>query len=80
MKNKTKWIFLDFDVVLHDGISEQKFSLNRSYYGLYIPKMYWRRLENFSTNALALIVSDKHFDEQDYIRDFEEFKLLRNEQ
>ena len=67
-----------FDVVLHDGNEEIKFSLNRSYYGLFIPKMYWRRMENFSTNALALIVSDKHFDEQDYIRDFEEFKLLKN--
>ena len=69
-----------FDVVLHDGNEEIKFSLNRSYYGVFIPKMYWRRLENFSTNALALIVSDKHFDEQDYIRDFEEFKQLRNGQ
>ena len=67
-----------FDVVLHDGREEIKFSLNRSYYGLFIPKMYWRRMENFSTNALALIVSDKHFDEKDYIRDFEEFKLLKN--
>ena len=67
-----------FDVVLHDGREEIKFSLNRSYYGLFIPKMSWRRMENFSTNALALIVSDKHFDEQDYIRDFEEFKLLKN--
>lgn len=67
-----------FDVVLHDGSEEIKFSLNRSYYGLFIPKIYWRRMENFSTNALALIVSDKHFDEKDYIRDFEEFKLLKN--
>ncbi len=68
-----------FDVVLHDGNSEQKFSLNRSYYGLYIPKMYWRRLENFSTNSLALIVSDKQFDSGDYIRDFNEFKKLIDE-
>lgn len=67
-----------FDVVLHDGEKEEKFSLNRSYYGLLIPKMYWRRLENFSTNSLALIVSDKHFDDKDYIRDFEEFKNLKN--
>ncbi|MBH2024894.1 MAG: WxcM-like domain-containing protein [Flavobacteriales bacterium] len=67
-----------FDVVLEDGKEEKKFSLNRSYYGLYIPRMYWRRLENFSTNALALIVSDKHFDENDYIRDFDEFKSLKN--
>ncbi|AQW94517.1 WxcM-like domain-containing protein [Elizabethkingia anophelis] len=63
-----------FDVVLHDGTKEYKYSLNRSYYGLYIPKMYWRKLENFSTNSLALIVSDKSYDERDYIRDFNEFK------
>lgn len=68
-----------FDVVLHDGENEQKFSLNRSYYGLYIPEMYWRRMENFSTNSLALIVSDKAFDQHDYIRDFDEFKSLKNE-
>lgn len=68
-----------FDVVLHDGEKEQVFSLNRSYYGLYVPKMYWRKIENFSTNSLALIVSDKNYDEADYIRDFEEFKRLKNE-
>ena len=68
-----------FDVVLHDGEKEHKFSLNRSYYGLYIPRMYWRRMENFSTNSLALIVSDKHFNPDDYIRDFDEFKRVRNE-
>ncbi|AMD85176.1 WxcM-like, C-terminal [Capnocytophaga haemolytica] len=68
-----------FDVVLHNGEEEQRFVLNRSYYGLYIPKMYWRKIENFSTNSLALIVSDKSYDEGDYIRDFEEFKRLRNE-
>lgn len=68
-----------FDIVLNDGDSEIKFSLNRSYYGLYIPKMNWRRLENFSTNALALIVSDKSYSKEDYIRDFNDFKILRNE-
>ncbi len=67
-----------FDVVLSDGKNEERFSLNRSYYGLYIPKMYWRKLENFSTNSLALIVSDQAYDEQDYIRDFNKFKTLRN--
>lgn len=66
------------DVVLHNGREELKFSLNRSYYGLYIPKMYWRRLENFSTNSLALNVSDRAYDAMDYIRDFEEFKRLKN--
>ena len=68
-----------FDVILHDGVQETKFSLNRSYYGLYIPKMYWRRMENFSTNALALIVSDKSYGENDYLRDFEDFKRMVNE-
>lgn len=67
-----------FDVVLDDGENQEKFSLNRSYYGLWIPKMYWRRLENFSTNSLALIVSDKSYDANDYIRDFEEFRNLKN--
>lgn len=67
-----------FDVILNNGEKEERFSLNRSYYGLLIPKMYWRRLENFSTNSLALIVSDKAYDENDYIRDFEEFKNLKN--
>lgn len=68
-----------FDVVIHNGKEEQRFSLNRSYYGLYIPKMFWRRLENFSTNSLALIVSDREYNENDYIRDFEEFKILADE-
>jgi len=67
-----------FDVILNDGNQEFKFTLNRSYYGLFIPEMYWRSIENFSTNAVALIVSDTKFEEKDYIRDFEEFKLLRN--
>ncbi len=67
-----------FDVVLNDGKTETKFSLNRSYYGLYVPSKYWRTLENFSTNSLALIVSDKTFDESDYIRDFDEFKSFKN--
>ena len=68
-----------FDVVLHDGEKEEKFSLNRSYYGLYVPNMYWRRMENFSTNSLALIVSNKPYNPGDYIRDFQEFKRLKSE-
>jgi oxalate decarboxylase/phosphoglucose isomerase-like protein (cupin superfamily) len=68
-----------FDVVLHDGEKEVKYSLNRSYYGLYVPNLYWRRIENFSTNSLSLIVSSISYDVNDYIRDFEEFKLIRNE-
>lgn len=62
-----------FDVVLHDGEKEMRFSLNRSYYGLYVPKMMWREIENFSTNSLALILADGKYDEKDYIRDFDHF-------
>jgi hypothetical protein len=62
-----------FDVILHDGKEETKFSLNRSYYGLYIPKLHFRRLENFSTNSLALIMASTPYNENDYIRDFNEF-------
>ena len=68
-----------FDVVLHNGKKEFLFSLNRSYYGVYIPKMYWRKLENFSTNALALIVASTKYDNNDYVYNFNEFKLLTNE-
>ena len=62
-----------FDVVLHNGVQQRRFSLNRSYYGLYIPKMTWRTLENFSTNALALVLSSTVYDPEDYIRTFDEF-------
>ena len=63
-----------FDVVLHDGLKEQVFHLNRSYYGLYVPQMMWRRMENFSTNSLALVLSSTNYEQADYIRDFEQFK------
>ncbi len=68
-----------FDVVLHTGFKEYRFSLNRSYYGLLVPKMMWRMLENFSTNSLALIFASTDYDEADYIRDFEEFKNLKTQ-
>ncbi|MBO7484727.1 MAG: WxcM-like domain-containing protein [Spirochaetaceae bacterium] len=65
-----------FDVVLDNGIDKQTFSLNRSYYGLYIPKMFWRQMCNFSTNSLALIVASTDYDENDYIRDYKIYKGL----
>lgn len=68
-----------FDIVLNDGEKEMKYSLNRSYYGLYVPNLLWRSIENFSTNSLALIVSSIPYDAVDYIRDFDEFKMIRNE-
>ena len=66
-----------FDVVLDEGIEKKIFNLNRSYYGLYVPKMYWREINNFSTNSLALIVSNTEYNEDDYIRDYDVFCALR---
>ncbi len=65
-----------FDVKLNDGLSEKIFSLNRSYYGLYVPNMIWREMLNFSTNSLALIVSSTNYNDIDYIRDYNEFQKL----
>jgi hypothetical protein len=65
-----------FDVILYDGMEEKKYSLNRSYYGLYVPRLTWRTLENFSTNSLALVLASTPYNEQDYIRDVEQFLAL----
>ncbi len=67
-----------FDLVLHDGEKEYRYSLNRSYQGVYVPQMMWRRLENFSTNALCLVLSSTAYDEADYIWDFDQFKAEKN--
>ena len=64
-----------FDVMLDDGVEQKVFSLNRSYYGLYVPKGFWREINNFSTNSLALILSSTEYDKYDYIYDYNEFKL-----
>lgn len=63
-----------FDVVLDNGVERKTYHLNRSYYGLYVPKMIWREMNNFSTNSLALVLSSTKYDAEDYIRDYEEFK------
>lgn len=65
-----------FDVILDDGKDRKTFHLNRSYYGLYIPKGLWRQMENFSTNSLALILASTSYNVEDYIYDYKEFKLL----
>jgi hypothetical protein len=67
-----------FDVVLFDGKEEKKFTLNRSYYGLYVPKMIWRSMENFSTNALAFVATDSMYNESEYIRNREQFIIECN--
>lgn len=62
-----------FDVLLDDGETQKTFTLNRSYYGLYVPKGIWRTMNNFSTNSLALILGSEKYSEADYIRDYDDF-------
>lgn len=67
-----------FDVVVDNGSSKETFTLNRSYYGLYVPKGLWREMNNFSTNSLALILGSTLYDESDYVYDYKEFKHYIN--
>lgn len=66
-----------FDVVLNDGQSSQIVTLNRSHFGLNVPKMIWRRLENFSTNAVCLILASMPYAEDEYLRDFKMFQEIK---
>ena len=66
-----------FDVILDDGKERKTYSLNRSYYGLYVPKGIWREMNNFSTNSLALILSSTAYNTEDYIYDYEQFLSLQ---
>ncbi len=68
-----------FDIVLNNGKSEQVFSLNRSHYGLYIPEMVWRTIENFSTNSLCMIITSEKYNQGDYLRDYDEFLNLKSQ-
>ena len=63
-----------FDVLLDNGMEVKTYSLNRSYYGLYVPNGVWRQMLNFSTNSLALVIASTGFDVSDYIYDYETFK------
>jgi oxalate decarboxylase/phosphoglucose isomerase-like protein (cupin superfamily) len=67
-----------FDLTVDDGLgSTVRHTLNRGYYGIYVPAMMWRRLSNFSTNAVCLIFASRHYDEDDYVRDHDTFCDLR---
>ena len=68
-----------FDVILDDGKERRTFSLNRSYYGLYVPQGIWREMDNFSTNSLALVLSSTPYTPEDYICNYQQFKLLCHE-
>lgn len=68
-----------FDIVVDDGNEKKTFTLNRSYYGLYIPKGLWREMVNFSTNSLALEFADTKYDKNDYVRNYSKFIKLKND-
>jgi len=65
-----------FDVVVDDGRVRDRCHLNRSYRGLYLPPMIWRELDNFSSGSVCLVLASAHFDEADYLRDYDEFCAL----
>lgn len=67
-----------FDLVVDDGTETKTFSLNRSYNAVYVPHGLWRTLQNFSTNALCMVLASTEYDESDYIRNYNDF-LLFNE-
>jgi oxalate decarboxylase/phosphoglucose isomerase-like protein (cupin superfamily) len=67
-----------FDVVLNDGKEEQIITLNKPYEGLLIKSGIWRELQNFSSGSVCLVVASEVYIEEDYIRDFEEFKVFKN--
>lgn len=68
-----------FDVILDNSIEKKRYALNRSYYGLYVPKGVWREMNNFSTNSLAVVLASTKYHANDYIRDYDIFKLLIKE-
>ncbi len=69
-----------FDVVLNNGKTSERHHLCRSYYGLYVPPMTWREIDNFSTNSVALVISSTLYDENDYIQDFDQYQKLVNDE
>lgn len=70
-----------FEVTVDDGNQKKKFTLNRSYYGLYVPAGLWREIDSFSTNAVALEFSSTYYEKSDYVYNYDEFlKLKRHEE
>lgn len=63
-----------FDVVLDDGAHKARYHMNRSYYGLYLPPLIWRELDNFSSGSVCLVLASEKYDESGYIREYEDFR------
>ena len=62
-----------FDVTLDDGYNKKTFHLNRSYYGLYVPPMMWRDIDNISSGAVCMVIASEYYDEDDYFRNYNQF-------
>lgn len=65
-----------FDVLLDDTMAQKTVTLNRAYHGLYVPRLIWRRMQSFSTNAVAYILASCPYDENDCVRDYEQYRRL----
>ncbi|MFE8644615.1 FdtA/QdtA family cupin domain-containing protein [Sphingomonas sp. NCPPB 2930] len=63
-----------FDILLDDGRTKFKYHMNRSYYGLYIPPMIWREIDNFSSGSVCMVLASQYFSEDDYFRDYSAFR------
>jgi hypothetical protein len=63
-----------FDVILDDGNVRQRFHMNRSYVGLYVPEMIWREIDNFSSGSVCMSLASEYYDEADYFRDYDEYR------
>jgi hypothetical protein len=62
-----------FEVLVDDGVHRERFFLNRSYFGLYIPRLVWRELDDFSSGSVCLVIASRPYEEEDYFRSYEEF-------
>src|SRR5205823_731608 len=62
-----------FDVIVYDGKDKQRFHLNRSYYGLHLPPMIWREMDNFSSGSVCLALASECYNENDYFREYKQF-------
>ena len=69
-----------FDVLLDDGINKRTISLNRPYYGLYMPNMIWRELLDFSSGGICLVLASLRYEANDYIRDYNDFQRIKKQQ
>ena len=66
-----------FDVVVDNGVEQRLFTLNRSYFGLYLPPMLWREIQNFSSGAVCLALASLPYEESDYFRDYDDLVRAR---